>query len=165
LRVHAIAILSTMLVASLLSVPAAHGECVRIPLQQVVTRQDVQIVFKGTAVSITPITPDDPQQTSGFKVTFDVERIWKGSVGKRVELYMDLNGNNPQFEAGHSSPVFVEYLVDPTVRGRLGITGTDTGVSTAVGCTGIYSESEITAALGAGAEPLKATRRRGARQR
>lgn len=91
--------------------------------------------------------------------------MWKGSVGKRVELYLDLTGEDPQFAIGHgdgqypvfavgqSSPVVAVVLGDAVQR-RLGATGTDTPAYGIVGCVE-FSESEITKALGPGKEPRK----------
>ena len=150
MRFRPIAIPSTILLASLLTVQLAHGECVRIPVQQVADRQDVGVIFTGSAVSTVWI--GDPQKVTGVKVTFDVDRIWKGSAGKRFELYMDNNANNPQFELGHASVVFAKYL-DRDMRQRFGIGQTDAPAFSGVPCTDFYSVSEISALLGSGVAP------------
>jgi hypothetical protein len=67
---------------------------------------------------------------------------------------MDLSSNNPHFAAGDAAIVFVKSM-DREVQRRLGITATDTSVLTVVPCTGFWSETEITAALGAGEAPRK----------
>jgi hypothetical protein len=150
-RVHSTVVTFTILAASLRTVQAARGECVLVPVQDVAGREDVRFIFKGTPASITPI---EGPQLAGLKVTFDVNWVWKGTPGQRVELYMDLSSNNPHFAAGDAAIVFVKSM-DRDVQRRLGITATDTSVLTVVPCTGFWSETEITAALGAGEAPRK----------
>ena len=174
--IHSLPISCTILFASLLGVQSARAECLLRPVAYVASQQDIQIIFKGTPVSITPVSrasgvPTEKQQVSGatelrdtlysaphgadgFRLIFDVERIWKGSAGKRVEVYMDRGSENPSFQLGHSSPVFVKYLVDPEKRRLLGFAGNDTLVFIVAECTD-FSESQVTAVLGPGEEPHK----------
>src|SRR5262249_18999994 len=107
-----------VLFASLLTALVAHAECIMLPLEQVVSGRDISVIFKGTVLSVTEL--GDPDRTVGFRVAFDVQRIWKGSVAKRVEVYDDLNAENPHFEVGHSSLVFARTLANPETRRRLG---------------------------------------------
>lgn len=135
--------------ASLLLVQSARAECVNVPLLEV----HASIIFAGTAVSITPITPPgEPNMWMGTKITFDVDRVWKGSVGKRVDLYMNLSPENPQFAVGRRSPVFARFL-SREEKQRLGLGDTEAPVLTAMMCTGDFSLSEITATYGAGKSP------------
>jgi hypothetical protein len=150
MRIKAVTIPVAVLFAALLNAQVSHAECVTLPLQQLGS-WDTLLIFKGTVLSVTPL--GDPDRTVGFRVIVDVERVWKGSVGKRVELYDDLNAENPYFEVGHSSPVFARTLVNPETRRRLGLAGTAPPVLTAVPCTDHFSELAITSALGPGSAP------------
>jgi len=153
MRVHVAGMVSAVLLSSMLTGPAAHAECVRVPVQEWLKGHEHWVVLKGTARSLTEIfDPEHPDRYIGLKVTLDVERVWKGSVGERVELYVDLNAENPRFERGHST-IFAATVLGNAARQRLGLTGADTLVP--VACSDLHSESEITNALGTGKEPPK----------
>jgi hypothetical protein len=159
MRVHVAGIVSAVLLSTMLTGQAAHAECVIVGVQEWLKGHEDWIVLKGTATSITEIVvPEHPERHIGFKVTLDVERFWKGSVGKRVELYVDLKAENPQFEPGHST-IFAATVLGDAARQRLGITGTDTLAP--LMCSDLHSESEITNALGTGKEPPKEPASRG----
>src|SRR5579862_6687059 len=159
MRVSTTTLPFAVLLASLLTPQMAHAECVQIvgngrllQLQQFATDPRISAIFRGTVVSSALL--GTPERTAGLIVTFDVGRIWKGSVGTRVELVVDWNAENPRFSVGNSSPVFARTL-DAEGRRRLGLTGTDAPALAAVPCTDDYLESEITAILGPGDEPRK----------
>jgi hypothetical protein len=143
---------SIVCAASLVLAQSARAECVSAPLQ-LWEFHESPIIFAGTAVSITPITPiGEPNILMGTKITFDVDRVWKGIVGKRVDLYMGLSAENPSFEVGRRSPVFARGLIREEKQ-RLGLGDTEAPVLTAIACTGALSVSEITATFGAGKSP------------
>lgn len=151
-RVHSTAIPITVLVALLLTAQAARGECVKVPVHDVASRGSVRFVVGGTPTSITPI--ETRRGSSGFKVTFDVSWVWKGTPGQRIDLYVNLDVDNPQFAVRRPLIVFVGYMERESQR-RLGISTTDGPVLTVFPCTDVWSEAEITAALGPGAAPRK----------
>jgi hypothetical protein len=142
--------------SSLLSVRAAHGECVKITNQNPLETHKNSILLKGAALSIAPL--GEPDRTYGFKVVFDVERVWKGSVGERIEIYQDLNPEQAQFRVGASSYYLVTEITTLERRRFFGITGT-TPAYAPVHC-GLedYSASEtagLVEALGPGKDPRK----------
>ena len=160
MRVHVAAIVSAVLFSCLLTTQPAHGQCLLLPVQ-VLNLHENWIVFKGTPSSVTGITD---AQRKLRKVIFDVERVWKGSVGERVELYLDLTGEDPQFALGHGDGQYPPFAVGQStsvvavvlrdaVQRRLS-TGPRTPVYGLVGCAE-FSESEITRALGPGKGPRK----------
>lgn len=61
------------------SADTLHGECVGFPLEQYVKYAD--LVFVGTLTHVEPA-----RGSKGF-VTFDVSRVWKGAVPRRMVLY------------------------------------------------------------------------------
>ena len=149
MRVHVAVIVSTVLLSFMLTASAAHSECGKIPIQDFLIEHKDAVILKG-GVSAFAET-NDPDGRLLFKYTFEVERVWQGSVGKRIDLYVSLSGNEPQLGP---TPFLVVALRD-SVRQRLGITRTDTPAYTTVWCSDVYTESEIRSALGPGKEPSK----------
>jgi hypothetical protein len=156
MRVNVATMVSVALLSSMVAAQTASGECVKVGVRDFLGQHADRIFLKGTTLSVTPI--GDPARTSGFKVTFDVERVWKGSVSKRVELYVDLKADNPQFQLGHSA-IFAATVLGDAARRLYGIIGTDTPAYAPIMCSDLFSESEITDALGAGNEPKEAASR------
>ena len=60
-------------VGSLLAASSTHAECIT-PGEWWLREPTVELVFSGTAVEITR-TAD-----LGYRATFDVDRVWKGTV-------------------------------------------------------------------------------------
>jgi hypothetical protein len=137
--------------ASVLMAQSVRCECIEVPLRMAVQREDIALLFSGTVLSIIPIGETD--KTAGFKVSLDVDRTWKGSVGRRVDLYKDLNAENPKFEVGHRYLTFAKQLVDHYARQLMGLGDADAPALRTVPCTGGYSVAEITSILGPGRPP------------
>ena len=66
--------------AALLTPLLVHAECIGMPAKWVMGQKDVELVFSGTVVEVVR-TAD-----LGYRATFDVDRVWKGSVSKRLDL-------------------------------------------------------------------------------
>jgi hypothetical protein len=163
MRANVPAIVSAVLFSSILTAQAAHGECVKVPLPDLLSEHKGSILLQGNALSITET--GEPDRVNGMKVIFQVERVWKGSVGRRIEIYKDFSPEQARFEVGGSSYVLVVEITNPARRRFFGITGTDTLAYASVHC-GLedYSVSEITGALkalGLGSEPRKDAAPRG----
>ena len=75
MRFQKAAIASAVMFLSMLTPQAAHGECIKVTNQSPLDVRKNSILVKGSASSITPL--GEPQRTYGFKVIFDVERVWK----------------------------------------------------------------------------------------
>jgi len=82
MRVRVAAIVSAVLLSSMLTAEAAHGECVKIPIQDFLSEHKDSILLKGSVSSVTEIS--DPEGRLRLKYIFGVERVWKGSVGKHI---------------------------------------------------------------------------------
>ena len=83
--------------ASLLAPRSAHAECFTLTAPFVMRESVFELVFSGTVVEVT--------RTSelAYRATFDVDRVWKGSVAPRIDLYVwELSAEIPRFEAGPS---------------------------------------------------------------
>lgn len=63
----------------------AAAECIGLPLA--VRAGNAAVVFSGTVTRMTPV--DVPEWARGLAqaVSFSVERIWKGDVGRQFDLY------------------------------------------------------------------------------
>ncbi len=68
------------------------AECVYIPLD--VRQRHADLVFSGT-ITQTEQLPD------GGKVTFEVDRVWKGHVGRTTVIYMQGVPEAPPYQRGH----------------------------------------------------------------
>ena len=71
---------SALLVLSLMPASAS-AECLT-PSARTLDEPTIALVFGGYVVSITQVAE------LGVRVTFNVERVWKGSVPKRLDLYI-----------------------------------------------------------------------------
>src|SRR5579871_5272558 len=95
MNLRMIALRSAITAASLLTPLLAHAECIRIPARALMEEKHVELVFSGTVVEIAR-TAD-----LGYRATFDVDRVWKGSVSRRIDLYVwELAPEIPRFESG-----------------------------------------------------------------
>lgn len=151
------ALASAVWVLSMLTSQVAHGECIKVTNQSPLDVRKNSILVKGSASSITPL--GEPDRTYGFKIIFDVERVWKGPVAKRIEVYQDLSAEQAQFGVGASSYYLVTEITDPARRRFFGITGTSPAYAPLHCGLEDYSASEIMGfleMLGPGNEPSKA---------
>jgi hypothetical protein len=63
-----------------LAVPVSAGaECIRVTANDLLSRESSEVIFRGTVVQITR-TAD-----LGYRATFEVDRVRKGSVSKRFD--------------------------------------------------------------------------------
>jgi hypothetical protein len=156
MRLGRAAITAAVLFLPMLTAKPAHGECIKVTNQSPLDVRKGSILLKGSALSVTPL--GEPARTYGFKVVFDVERVWKGRVGKRIEIYQDLSAEQAQFGVGASSYYLVTEITDPARRLFFGITGTTPAYAPLHCGLEDYSASEIMGfleMLGPGNEPSK----------
>jgi hypothetical protein len=76
------AVASATVVAWLLTAPSAVAKCAMLTAQQVMAERAYEVVFRGTVVEITRASG------AGYRATFDVDRVWKGAVSRRFDLYV-----------------------------------------------------------------------------
>jgi len=89
----------------------------------------VELVFSGTAVEITR-TAD-----LGYRATFDVDRVWKGTVPRRLDLYVwELQVEMNDVVRGRRYVVGATRLIEARERQGVGLAGTDTVGYTEIRC-------------------------------
>lgn len=111
---------SAAILISLLSAAIARAECFTLTAKYVMEQPVFELVFSGTVVEIT--------RTSdlGYRATFDVDRVWKGSVSKRFDLYVwELEVERPKFVMGQHTVVLAQQIVTPKVRQGVGLGESD----------------------------------------
>jgi hypothetical protein len=106
-----------------------------------------ELVFSGTVVDVTR-TGD-----VGYRATFDVDRVWKGVVPRRIDLYVwELAPEVPRFEAGHHYVALAGRLVDPRARQAAGLGVSHTIAFTPVQCSDALAP-DLIRELGVGQPP------------
>ena len=131
---------------SLLVASSAHAECIT-PGEWWLREPTVELVFSGTAVEIT--------QTAevGYRAAFNVDRVWKGAVPKRIDLYVwELSAERPRFEAGHHYIALAQKVTDNRTRQGVGLDRSDMVAYTPIQCSDSLAP-DIAAGLGEGRPP------------
>ena len=79
---RSITVRSAIVIASLLMAPSAHAECFTLTARFVMQEKVVELVFGDTVMNVV--------RTAGaeYRATFDVDRVWKGSVSRCFDLYV-----------------------------------------------------------------------------
>jgi len=88
---------------------AARSECPLISVSEGMAYATTVAAFSGTVNKVEEVNG------RGHMVTFDVQRVWKGTVTKRVSLYQSNSSESIQFLQG------VQYVIlafRPTEAGR-----------------------------------------------
>jgi hypothetical protein len=142
-----VAISSAIAVASLVTAPSARGECFVLTAKYVMEAQDVELVFSGTVVDTTR------SGELGYRATFAVDRIWKGSVAKRLDLYVSEGASEmPHILIGEHYVAAAKRLRESRVRQAVGLGETDAIAFMPSGCSGELSP-DIVRELGVGQPP------------
>ena len=80
--------------------------------KQVMEEKRYEVVFAGTVVAVTRTAE------LGYRATFEVDRVWKGTVMKRFDLYVwELSPERPRFEVGKHYLALARTLVSSRERG------------------------------------------------
>jgi hypothetical protein len=150
-----IAFCCLMLIAAL-SAPGLHAaECVRfsspeVRAKEVMENGRYELVFDGMVVAVTR-TGD-----VGYRATFDVDRVWKGAVPKRFDLYVwELSPEVPRFEAGHLYLALARKLLTGPERDGAGVPSADGVAFTPVACSEPSLDLDLARYLGAGLPPKR----------
>jgi hypothetical protein len=125
-------ILLVSVVVVFLCASPVRAECVAYPGQasRFMANAGVRVLFSGTVVTVTR-TADE-----GYRATFDVDRVWKGTVAKRFDVYVwERMPEIPHFEVGRQYTVVASQLIDPRARQGAGLTDTNAVAFTPVPCT------------------------------
>ena len=144
---------ATLTLCATLIAASARAECVFVNGSTWVESHDrATIIFSGT------LTVTESAGPGGYHATFEVDRVWKGDVPKRFDLYGSWRAPEiKRFEVGHRYLVPVERLAVPWQRREVGLDNDDAAVFTQVTC-GAYDYDQavrlgIIQALGGGRPP------------
>jgi hypothetical protein len=130
-----------------LAAVSAHAECVRVSPKIAVEGPGSELVFSGKVVQITRTAE------LGYRATFDVDRVWLGSVSKRFDIYVwELAPEAPRFEMA-GTYVAIARRVDESTGEKVGLGGTNVVAFTPVQCSAGHSVSEFIRELGSGRPP------------
>jgi hypothetical protein len=133
--------------ASFLAPRPAHAECFILTAPFVMRESVFELVFSGTVVEVARTGE------LAYRATFDVDRVWKGSVARRIDLYVwELSAEHPRFEAGHHYVALAQKLTDSRTRQGVGLAQSDTVAFTPVQCSGSL-DPDIARDLGTGLPP------------
>jgi hypothetical protein len=136
--------------ALLLTPLPARAGCLILTAKSVMADKAIPLVFSGTVTEVAR------SGRTGYRATFKVDHVWKGSVSERINVYVwELAGEMPTFEKGERHVVLAHLLTDPRMREKLGLGPTVTEAFTPAVCSG-GAPSVIRAQLGPGYEPAKA---------
>jgi hypothetical protein len=130
------------------AMPSVRAECVNVGPKELLERTSSELVFGAKVAEITR-TAD-----AGYRATFDVQRAWKGSVPKRIDVYVwELAAEMPRFEKSGEYLVVAKTLVDERVRKNVGAPESQTKLLTPPQCSGGYSVSAFLRDIGPGYPP------------
>jgi len=125
-RKTAVAFVLTLLLAS----AHARAECVVQTAKSIMAKPTIELVLGGEVIEITRVGD------LGYRATFEVNRVWKGSVPKRFDLHVwELSPEMPRFEKGHRYVALAKTMTDPPVRQGLGLGATDAIAFTPTPCS------------------------------
>jgi len=129
----------------------AHAECVRIPPEEWLKSPATELAFSGKVVEVTKAGE------LGVRATFEVERVWKGHVSQRFDVYTSSPGSaeTPRYEKDHSYVVIARRLLDKEARANAGFGDSDAVVFTGAVCSGEYLIDDFARAVGRGKPPDK----------
>jgi len=91
-------------------------------------------------------------------VTFEVDRVWKGSVPERLDVYVhERSSNAPRFRKGERYVALAARLKDaPTVRAELGLSESKAPIVIAMQCSDrAVLSPNIEGDLGPGYDPKR----------
>lgn len=140
--------LSLLLWSLLLYPSTGRAECFGQNGKFVMAQKSIELVFSGTVVAITPI-----DQYLRYRATFEVDRVWKGSVTKRFDLYVSgLEEGVRPFQMGQWSVVTATRITDRRARQEFGLGGTSKAAFKAPICSDTLAP-DIHVQLGPGYPP------------
>ena len=128
---------ASLLVVALLALPSdAHAYCLALSAS-VMNARSVDVVFSGTVVGLNQVND------VVVRVTFEVDRVWKGTVPKRFDIYFSpLRAEMPTFEFARRYVVFGEQM-PPRARESVGLLAPDGRAFEPIPCGAfLYPSSE-----------------------
>jgi hypothetical protein len=139
-----------LVIALALTPLIALAECVHVTGDSVMADKTIELVFSGRVVEVTPVAD------GGVRATFDVQRVWKGSIPQRFDLYVWWAwAEIPHFEKGQHHVVLAQPLTDRDIRQKLGMVGAEAVAFRPTQCSVAALPSLIERELGAGYAPKR----------
>jgi hypothetical protein len=134
-------------VALLLGLQLPRGECVALTARSAMKPGRAELVFSGRVVNVAR------SSDVGYWATFDVDRVWKGAVSKRIDLYVWLPSPEvPSFEPGGHYVALAKPLTDMGARLAAGVADPEMMAFAPIRCSA-YLAPDIAGELGVGALP------------
>src|SRR6516225_3751761 len=116
-----------------LSPELATAECVTRSASEVLRDPGVEVVLLGTATSV--IRTGE----YGYRATFSVDRVWKGSVSNTFSVYVwERSAESPGFDVGRAFIVQARRMVAADARREVGIVDDDTIAFTPIACSDYF---------------------------
>ena len=147
------------LFTNLISGPVRSLECIAASAEMLLASPQNELVFSGRVVSRTFVGD------AAYRATFEVDRVWKGAVPKRIDIYVwEMKSSEmPRYEQGRDYVVLAGRLTDTREQQAVGLKESDRNAFAALSCGGAL-QSDIRKQLGDGSRPssgeaLTATRR------
>ena len=110
------------------------AECVTRTAIEVLHDPDVEVVFLGTATSVTRTGE------YGYRATFSVDRVWKGSVSNPFSHYVwERSAESAGFDVGRTFVVQARRMLARDARRDVGITDDDATVFTPIAYSGYFA--------------------------
>lgn len=132
-------------------VPTAR-ECVAVSAEMILADSRVALVFSGRMVGRVYVgKPERPT----YRATFEVDRVWKGTVPKRIDIYVsELSAEAPRFDEGREYVVIANRVVDSKLRQDMGLADAEVPAFAARACSGDHDlPPDIRKQLGKGSQP------------
>lgn len=142
--------IAIFLVARLTNPSLSAKECVALSAPDVLASRNNELVFSGRVIEYS-VTAD-----AAYRATFDVDRVWKGSVSKRIDIYVWQlqSAEMPRYEKDGEYVVLARRLTDPRVRKAVGLGDSNVAAFTAPSCADALSP-KIREELGLGSPPKR----------
>lgn len=131
-----------------LCVATVHADCLMLTAKYVMSSPDIDLVFAGRVVRQVWVG------AGVSRVTFDVDRVWKGAVPTRLDLYVsDFHVESPRFTTGDEYVALAGPLKDAALRKAAGLPITDAPTEyMALDCSG-SQEPHLAEHLGPAHQP------------
>jgi len=136
-----------IVVASTMSVST---ECVILTAKQVMSQPSFEIVFSGRVVDV------KAAGANGYRATFEVDRVWKGTVPARIDLYVPPSpAEVPRFNKGTRYVAVAHKMTSGAARKMVGLSNDPARVAYAPAACSDALERDFEKLLGAGYEPQR----------
>jgi hypothetical protein len=151
MTLRCISLRSVIIVGLVLAAPSASAECITGG-RWWFDDKGVELVFSGTVVEITRTAE------LGYRSTLDVDRVWKGSVPTRFDLFLwELAPEMPRVEVGRRYVIGAKRLLSVREREGVGLATNQLVAFAPINCGALdykYAEQSGTIRdLGAGRPP------------